>query len=163
MKKVILIVLVFHSINLFSQKINTAKEHNYSNNERQINFIMEIGGNGMGYSFGLEHAKFDGDNLKNTIRWGLSFIDTYSACGEFNFDFGKNKNYFELGFGPTIYWNQGMEYFLYARIGYRFNSDHFIFRIGFTPSYLLPINNKPELIVWSVTSFGISFGVPLNN
>jgi len=52
---------------------------------RQTNFIGELGGNGTLFSLGMEHAKFDNKILKNTIRWGVSFlpVKTYSIFGEY--------------------------------------------------------------------------------
>jgi len=132
-------------------------ELNSYQSKRETNFIGELGGNGMLFSLGMEHAKFDNKVLKNTIRWGVTIlpVKTYTVFGEYNVDFGKNKNYFELGTGPTLYWDQGLNFILYGRIGYRYISDNFIFRAGFTPVFLLnsEFGFSPHV--------GISLGLPL--
>ncbi len=162
MRRVFIILIAF-SFPLFSISQNDlAIGQNHYNiqfydSKRQTNFIGELGGNGLLFSLGMEHAKFNNKTLKNTFRWGFSFlpVTTYSLFGEYNVDFGKNKNYFEIGTGPTLYWDQGLDLILCGRIGYRYISDRFIFRIGFTP--ILLMNNEFGFSPY----YGISLGLPL--
>ena len=146
---------------LFYFSISTVCQNNYNiessaKSQRQINLLGEVGGNGLILSMGLEHAKYNHKVLKNTIRWGVS-ITEYSVFGEYNINFGKNNNYFELGTGPTLYYDQGLNLFVFGRIGYRYNSDSFIFRAGFTP-YILMAMGLDAVVR---PHFGITLGVPL--
>lgn len=155
MKQSILTLIVF----LFS--FSAVSQNNYTiestvKNQRQINALGEIGGNGLILSVGLEHAKYEHNVLKNTIRWGFSFLD-YLVFGEYNMNFGRNKNYFELGAGPSLYYDQGLNLFVYGRIGYRFNSDRFIVRVGFTPYFIANMGSNIAVM----PHFGITLGVPI--
>jgi len=155
MKQSILVFIVFY----FS--ISAVCQNNYNlessvKNQRQINAIGEVGGNGIIFSLGLEHAQYDHNVLKNTIRWGVGIL-AYSVYSEYNIDFGKNKNYFELGAGPTLNYEHGLNLFVFGRIGYRYNSDSFIFRAGFTPFLLMSMGSNTIIR----PSFGITLGIPL--
>lgn len=155
MKQSILIfILLYFSVSAICQ--NSFNVKSSVKNQRQINALGEIGGNGLILSVGLEHAKYDYNVLKNSIRWGFSFLD-YSVFGEYNINFGRNKNYFELGAGPTLHYDQGLDLFIFGRIGYRYNSDRFIFRAGFTPYLLFGYESQ----LYLRPHFGMTLGIPL--
>lgn len=155
MKHSILIFILFYfSISVVCQ--NSYNLESPSKNQRQINALGEIGGNGLILSLGLEHAKYDHKVLKNTIRWGITITD-YSVFGEYNINFGINRNYFEIGAGPTLYYDQSLNLFVFGRIGYRYNSDRFIFRAGFTPYLIMGVGSN----VVVRPHFGITLGIPL--
>lgn len=155
MKQSILIILILYFSN-FAVCQNNYNVESSIKNKRKINALGEIGGNGIVLSLGLEHALYNHKVLKNTIRWGIS-ITEYSAFGEYNINFGKNNNYFELGAGPTLNYNEGFNLLVFGRIGYRYNSDRFIFRIGFTPYFITDLGSNAIVRPY----FGISFGVPI--
>jgi hypothetical protein len=167
MKKLIFVFFLFNALNLYSQQpISENKADSTLLNfpvHRKINLMGELGGNGGFYSVGLEHAKFKKGILQDTFRYGLSFTPStlygnfLSAFAEFNTEFGNKNNYFELGAGPTIIFSNGPLLIVTGRIGYRFNSDHFIFRAGFTPLFFVGLGSTEGILPWA----GISFGIPL--
>lgn len=160
MKQSILIfILLSVSVSVMCQNSLELKQSSYIVKppvKKQINLLAEVGGNGLLMSFGLEHEKYEYNVLKNTIRYGFSIL-SYSVYGEYNINFGRNKNYFELGAGPTLHYDNDLNLFVFGRIGYRYSSDRFIFRAGFTP-YLL-INNGYG--VYLRPHFGMTLGIPL--
>jgi len=160
MKQSILIFIVLYfSVSALCQNSLELNQNSYnvkSSVKKQINLLGEVGGNGLLFSFGLEQAKYEYNVLKNTIRCGFSIFE-YSIFGEYNINFGKNKNYFELGAGPTLHYDQGLNLLVFGRIGYRYISDRFIFRAGFTPFLLIGNGSSPYLR----PHFGMTLGIPL--
>ena len=163
MKKFILIFFMFSTLISYSQQVVTEIQRE-SIPQRQLNLIGELGGNGVFYSVGLEHTRFRNGVLKDSFRYGLSYTPStmYGNClcifTELNSEFGKNKNYFEVGAGPTLLISYSPILIVTGRIGYRYNTNHFIFRAGFTPLFFIGIGSTPGFI----PSAGISFGIPLS-
>lgn len=152
-------ILVFTSF-LFSISAVCQNDYNLKSSgkyQTQINALGEIGGNGIYLSMGFEQANFEYKVLKSTFRGGFSLLE-YLVFGEYNFDFGTNKNYFELGVGPSLsYTDNSLNLYLFGRIGYRYISDTFIFRAAFTP--FLGILNGAD--VYPNPYFGVSLGFPI--
>ena len=163
MKKLILVFYLFFTLISYSQQVVTELQRD-SIPKRQLNLIGEFGGNGVFYSIGLENSRFRKGVLQDSFRYGLSYTPStmYGNClsvfAEINSDFGKNKNYFEIGAGPTLFISYNPTMIVTGRIGYRYNSNHFIFRAGFTPLFFIGIGSTPGII----PSAGISFGIPLS-
>jgi hypothetical protein len=107
MRKIILAFFLFLTFISYSQE-PLREIKNDSTFQRQLSFVGELGGNGVFYSVGLEHAKFKNGVLQDTFRYGLSFTPSemngnfISAFAEFNTEFGKKYHYLELGAGPTV-------------------------------------------------------------
>ncbi len=168
MKKIIFIFLLFLPLISYSQPSSTENLKDSlslpSSNPHQINFIGELGGNGILYSVGLEYAKFKSSVLHYTLRYGLSYTpskmqgDFFSTFAEYNSEFGKNNHYFELGAGPTLLFSNNLILIVTGRIGYRYNSKHFIFRAGFTPLFFVGLGSSASIL----PSAGISVGIPLS-
>lgn len=159
MQKFFVFVFVCFSLKLFSvESYNTSTF-------KQRNLIVEIGGNGLLYSVGFEETRFLQNELKISFRLGASFFpinnnnNFYSAFFEFNKDFGKNNQYFEIGIGNTFSYQYYFKYYLVGRIGYRYNADKYTFRISLNPFLLTPLFNNNFGFVPLV---GISFGIPLS-
>lgn len=168
MKKLLFIFLFFFRLISYSQQPATENLNDstllHASYQHQLNFIGELGGNGVFYSIGLEHAKFKLSGLQYTFRYGLSYIPStmygnfFSTFAELNSEFGKNNHYLELGAGPTILFSHNPMLIVTGRIGYRYNSNHFIFRAGFTPLFFVGLGSTQGII----PSAGISFGIPLS-
>lgn len=152
-------MLFYFSISVIGQKSFEKETYTHLSGRRQLNLVGEIGGNGLLMSVGLEHEKYKFNVLQETFRYGISIVD-YSLLAEYNKDFGKNNHYFELGIGPTLHYDQGLSLFLFGRIGYRYNSSRFIFRVGFTP-YLVFYNQEDSPAL--MPHFGVTLGIPLKH
>lgn len=141
----------------------TAMCQNYNNSDSsvkhrtQINALGEIGGNGLFLSFGFEQANYEYKALKSTFRAGFTLTD-YLVFSEYNFDFGIKNNYFELGAGPSLHFDENnINLYIFGRLGYRYNSDTFIFRAAFTP--FLAFENG--VYAYTFPFLGVSVGIPI--
>lgn len=154
-------ILVFIMITFFF----TAMCQNYNNSDSsvkhqtQINTLVELGGNGIYLSMGFEQENFKYNDLKNSFRVGLALTE-YLVFTEYNFDFGRKNNYFEIGAGPSLHFDENnINLYIFGRMGYRYNSDTFIFRAAFTP--FLSFENG--VFVYMYPYLGISIGIPIRN
>ncbi len=153
----ILFIGIFSNINAQDSIITDSKF-------QQTNLMAEFGGNGYIYSIGFDIANFTNHKLDDSFRIGASYFPNiendynfFSAFVEYNKDFGKKNHYLELGISPVFIYNQYPFLALDGRIGYRFNSQSFIFRIAFIPIFRMPVSTDYKFMPYA----GISIGFPL--
>jgi len=134
MKKLICILLLLSSFNGFSQTTTKA-------------VYVEIGGIGLPFSFNYDTRFKSGTNTGIGGRAGLGGFaiedeKMLTIPLQLNWLFGKEKNYFEMGFGATFLHYEGYEY-----------SDYVCDANGCYPTgkvyagdFILPISNKNSVM-----------------
>ncbi len=172
--KLIVIITVFTTTNLFGQKADSIFQANPRNA-----VYLELGGNSILY--GLNYEKSLSRFGKQTFATSLGYGFSSSKLGAFNEvvipievklinGIGK-KNHFEYGLGATYYYDsdrpdnivngvvvQQTKHRMvnFIRIGYRYTSyKGLLFRIGLTP--LISSKSKPMVNLWSSISLGYCF------
>jgi|AntRauTorcE11897_2_1112592.scaffolds.fasta_scaffold01801_8 hypothetical protein len=150
---IVLIFVIVFSVQLGCAQVSVTTDSNNAkkeNNERIKNVIyLELGGNGVGYSFNYERrlgGRFWG-------RIGASyfpdaFLDLATVPLGVSYLFGKNSSFLELGLGTTLAYAESEGLFdsqdeqvfgaaLNATIGHRLQppGSSFFWRIAFTPLF----------------------------
>ncbi len=134
--------------------------------------FLELGGNAFLYSLNYERLNKISENIKLSYGTGLEFIrmelphhtgisrskksNLLIITPAINFLFGKNKYYFEIGTSTALLYHLPVNQTF--RLGYRYQGDKVIFRIGFTPIFEFPSDGKFDYeYFWAGVSFGHTF------
>jgi len=137
--------------------------------QRNHGVYLELGGAGLFYSLNYDVRMLD-QNDGLGLRAGLSISPEFFGSGidriipvQLNYLLGKKKHQFEMGFGGTYINTKGIEgektqdVFTTGTLAYRFQTNHFMFRAGFT-SFLY--KHDSDLVIhpfWPGISFGYTF------
>ncbi len=135
--------------------------------------FLELGGNAAFYSLNYERLNKLSDNLKLSYGAGLEFIrmDFSQDIGvgsrggksniliitpAVNLLFGRDKYYFEAGTSTGLFYIFPVAQTF--RVGYRYQGEKVLFRVGFTPIFSFPYDGKIDYeFFWAGISLGYTF------
>ncbi len=176
MKKIFLfITLLSYSTLVFTQEKDSVlidkpiKVETFKKNA----VFLELGGNAFLYSLNYERLNKISENLKLSYGAGLELLvgesqdispnkrnrDKYpifAVTPAVNLLFGRNKSHLEIGTSTgLLYIVPVIQTF---RLGYRYQGEKVLFRIGFTPIFSFPHDgNFHFLTPWGGVSLGYRF------
>ena len=134
---------------------------------------LEIGGNGLWYSFNYDRILRRKDRTALSARVGFAYFGNFSDTSTItapltiSFLYGKNKNFLELGGGPTTLYSFSEKITGIAAIGiigFRhqpIKSKGLMYRIAFNPFIVEYSSDTGDwnsvIIPWGGISFGFVF------
>jgi len=130
---------------------------------------LELGGNGLWYSFNYDRIIKTKEKCYFSSRLGFSYLGNSDSSGmtlplTASYLFGKNKSFFELGGGPTLFHafkEKITAVALFGIVGYRhqkLNKKGFMYRFTFNP-FIGEISSDKGYWNWVFLPFGgISLG-----
>ncbi len=158
MKLVLTLILLLASFRMHAQSDTVFKETIPGSN--YLSLYGELLGNSYTLSINAEYAHLFNDKRNGIyLRGGAGYIYYgTSVLFEGGYLIGKNKNYFELGFGYTEAFNTDDEDMVGIRAGYRrMGKNGFLLRVSPMLAILKYKNGDKEAWPWLGLSLGYSF------
>lgn len=154
----LLITLILLSFFAAAQELKETTDK--KDNLNYLSLYPEFGGNSLTVSLNAEYTHLYNDNKSGIyLRGGAGYIYAgTSVLLEGGFLIGKNRNYFDLGFGYTKSIDLDDDNMFTIRAGYRrMGKNGFMFRVSPMLLTFIYLNGNTETWPWAGLSLGYSF------